>query len=141
MVSGHRRGRILGFPTANVGGLEGQVLPKDGVYCGLVHLHQRALTFGATISMGWNQTFDDVLEHRVEAHIHDFSDEIYDLSVEVTFVARLRGMVRFNDMTELARQIACDVHASRLILASRQAGPLPRALADTRHSPLLPDPA
>lgn len=123
VVPGHQRGHILGFPTANVGGHDAQDLPPDGVYCAMVFLPHLAQHFGATVSMGWNPTFDDVLEHRVEAHLHDFAESIYGRAIEVTLLAHLRDMRRFADGTELTRQIAADVERSRSILASQpQAG-------------------
>ena len=119
VVPGHRRGHILGFPTANVGEHDALDLPPDGVYCSIVFLPHLARHYGATVSMGWNPTFDDVLEHRVEAHLHDFAESIYGRAIEVTLVEHLRAMRRFADGDELARQIAADVERSRSILASQ----------------------
>lgn len=127
VVSGHRRGHVLGFPTANIGSVDAAKLPPDGVYSALVFLPQQGQVYGATLSLGWNQTFDDVLEHRVEAHLHDFAEDIYGQRIDVTIVALLREMRRFADALELSRQIAADVQASRTILASQRAGVIAHA--------------
>lgn len=135
VVSGHRRGHVLGFPTANVGSVSAARLPPDGVYSALVFLPHEGRTYGATLSLGWNPTFDDVLEHRVEAHLHDFAADIYGQRIEVTIVALLREMRRFADALELSRQIAADVHASRAILASQLADALAPADAPALSLP------
>lgn len=133
VVSGHRRGHVLGFPTANIASIVAGTLPPDGVYSALVFLPHLGKTYGATVSMGWNQTFDDVLEHRVEAHLHDFAGTIYGCRIEVRTVALLRDMRRFADAVELARQIAADVETSRAILAE----PLAALAADEDTLPVF----
>lgn len=122
VVSGHKRGRLLGFPTANVAAIDPGALPPDGVYAGFVHLPHPMGCYGATISLGWNQTFHDVMDHRIEAHIHDFSGEIYGAAIVVTIVKRLRDMMGFRDAEALIRQIERDVQQSRLLLAARSPG-------------------
>lgn len=130
-MAGHRRGHVLGFPTANIGSVDAAKLPPDGVYSAVVFLPRQGQTYGATLSLGWNQTFDDVLEHRVEAHLHDFSQDIYGQHIDVTIVAMLRDMRRFTDALELSRQIAADVRASRAILASQPADAIADAAASS----------
>ncbi|GGF38479.1 riboflavin biosynthesis protein [Marmoricola endophyticus] len=119
VVRGDQRGRELGYPTANVPpGV--QAVPADGVYAG--HLRRLdepgALALPAAISVGTNPTFDGTRERRVEAYVIDRVDlELYSVEVEVDFVARVRGMTRFDSVEELVEQMALDVRRCRELLA------------------------
>ena len=120
VVEGDHRGRELGFPTANVPASEMQVVPADGVYAGwLSRLDDgpplRPLP--AAISVGTNPTFDGARERRVESYVLDRDDlELYGASVQVSFVARLRGMVRFDSVEELVATMHDDVAGARAAL-------------------------
>ncbi len=117
VVRGDRRGRELGYPTANVptGGLT--AAPADGVYAGWLRRLDTGETFPAAISVGTNPTFDGVRERRVESYVLDRDDlELYDVEVEVSFVERLRGMVAFDGIEPLVAQMADDVRRSRELL-------------------------
>lgn len=109
VVHGNARGRELGFPTANLGMVEGMI-PSDGVYAGWTRFNggERMPT---AISVGSNPTFhgDD---RRVEAHIIgvDFADlDVYGDEAVVEFTHRIRGQVVFSGLDELIDQIAEDV--------------------------------
>lgn len=117
VVHGHKRGRILGFPTANIALSSAAVLGEDGVYSCWVKLPDRKTLYGATVSVGRNPTFDDVLERRVEAYIHDLDEMLYGLTIEFFIVHRLRDMTRFSGVDELIAQTARDVERSRALLA------------------------
>jgi len=117
VVRGDRRGRELGYPTANVptGGLT--AAPADGVYAGWLRRLDTDETFPAAISVGTNPTFDGVRERRVESYVLDRDDlELYDVEVEVSFVERLRGMVAFDGVEPLVKQMAEDVDRARELL-------------------------
>ncbi len=122
VVRGLRRGRELGFPTANLSDRVQGMVPADGVYAGWLILDDapeddpgRAMP--AAISVGTNPTFDDVPERTVEAHVLDRDDlELYDQPVHVQFVQRLRGNTRFESVDELVTAIGADVDQSRAIL-------------------------
>jgi riboflavin kinase/FMN adenylyltransferase len=122
VVRGDRRGRTLGYPTANVSPAPGFVVPADGVYAGwLTRLDEGDAESGvalpAAISVGTNPTFDGT-ERRVEAYVLDREDlELYDVPVAIEFVARLRGQVRFGEVGELLAQMGKDVAAARGLLA------------------------
>ena len=124
VVHGHKRGRELGFPTANLSPeLEG-FIPADGVYAGWLvdegsPMRLRSGTrFPAAISVGSNPTFDDVTARQVEAYVLDETDlDLYGHSVEVQFVARVRGMVAFEDVPALIAQMTDDVATVRRRLA------------------------
>ncbi|MGH3497851.1 MAG: bifunctional riboflavin kinase/FAD synthetase [Nocardioidaceae bacterium] len=118
VAEGDRRGRALGFPTANVpaGGLT--AIPDDGVYAGLLRrLDQPAAgVLPAAVSVGTNPTFDGV-ERRVESYVLDRTDlELYGVRVEVSFVGRLRGQIRFDGVQPLIEQMRLDVGRARDIL-------------------------
>jgi riboflavin kinase/FMN adenylyltransferase len=125
VVRGDQRGRELGYPTANVliGGL---AAPADGVYAGWLTLLDPAdgspagEPLPAAISVGTNPTFDGERERRVEAYVLDRTDlELYGKPVEVSFVARIRGMVKFDSVDELVETMAHDVARTRELLVLR----------------------
>ncbi len=119
VVRGLRRGRELGFPTANLSGDIQGMIPADGVYAGWLVRDKAAAdeAMPAAISVGTNPTFDDVPERTVEAHVLDRDDlELYDQPVHVQFVQRLRGNTRFESVDELVTAIGADVDQSRAIL-------------------------
>jgi riboflavin kinase / FMN adenylyltransferase len=115
VVRGEQRGRTLGFPTANLSPrLEG-FIPADGVYAGWLTADGDKLP--AAISVGNNPTFDGVPERQVEAHVLDRDLDLYDKTVEVSFVSRIRGMVRFDGVDALVAQIGRDVSQVRTLLS------------------------
>jgi riboflavin kinase/FMN adenylyltransferase len=118
VVEGDRRGRELGFPTANVPTDGMTAAPADGVYAGWLRRLDSGETYPAAISVGTNPTFDGVRERRVESYVLDRTDlELYGVEVEVAFVERLRGMVAFESVDMLVEQMHADVDRAREILA------------------------
>ena len=115
-MHGDKRGRELGFPTANIAVAASVTLPGDGVYACWVSFCAGTALHAATVSIGDNPTFDDVTERRVEAFVHDFDANLYGCDIEVTVHARLRGMVRCESIEELITKTAADVAASRIAL-------------------------
>ncbi len=124
VVHGAKRGRELGFPTANLSqDLEGFV-PAEGIYAGWLIDEGSAdglrsgIRYPAAISIGTNPTFDDVPVRQVEAYVLDETDlDLYGHSVEVQFVTRIRGMVAFDGVEPLKTQIADDVEKVRSTLS------------------------
>ena len=129
VTHGDRRGRSLGYPTANLPVPADLACPADGVYAGWLSrrdglgAHGEALPSGApadrwpaAISVGTNPTFDGVAR-RVESYVLDRDDlELYDAPVSVEFVARIRGQIRFDDINELIVRMADDVARCRALL-------------------------
>jgi riboflavin kinase/FMN adenylyltransferase len=109
---GDRRGRILGFPTANVVPDQAVVVPARGVYAGFVRVG-KAL-YPACTNVGLAPTFERG-ESRVEAYLIDFEGDLYGRVVDVSFVRRIRPEKRFSGVEELKEQIARDVEAARRI--------------------------
>jgi riboflavin kinase / FMN adenylyltransferase len=124
VVPGQRRGRALGFPTANLETFPYTAIPADGVYAGwLSTLGERegqeyeGERWPAAVSVGTNPTFDGQ-DRVVEAHALDRDDlELYGLHVGVDFAARLRGMERFGSAADLVEQMRRDVGQARAITA------------------------
>ena len=118
VVQGDRRGRELGFPTANVPVPPARAVPADGVYAGWVTRldQERPERWPAAISVGTNPTFHGV-ERRVEAYVLDRTDlELYGVSIAIDFVAHLRGQVTFDGVDSLVEQIHHDVRQVAALL-------------------------
>ncbi|MEX1079405.1 MAG: bifunctional riboflavin kinase/FAD synthetase [Homoserinimonas sp.] len=114
VVPGERRGRELGFPTANLKpGPEGMI-PADGIYAGWLTVDGE--TYPAAISVGNNPTFDGVPARQVEAYVLDQDFDLYGKTVTVAFAERLRGMVKFDSVDELIAQLGEDVRHTRATL-------------------------
>lgn len=121
VVHGDHRGRLLGFPTANLGREVEGMVPADGVYAGwLVRLDlpdgavDRVLP--AAISIGTNPTFDGA-ERRIEGYVLDRSDlELYGERIAYEFVARLRPTLKFDGMEPLIEKMNDDVAQCRAAL-------------------------
>jgi riboflavin kinase/FMN adenylyltransferase len=112
VVTGAKRGRTLGFPTANLGGVDTQI-PDDGVYAGLAWLADRSLP--AAIHIGPNATFGEQAR-TVEVHLLDFAGDLYGSSLAVDFMLRLRGTAKFDGVDALLSQIHADVAETRRVL-------------------------
>lgn len=107
VAHGNERGRLLGFPTANVELAESKLaVPLGGVYA--VQVHVKGQRFGGMANIGKNPTFGDVAQPRLETHIFDFSGDIYDQPISIDFVARVRGEVKFASIEQLRNQLASD---------------------------------
>ncbi|MGH1564851.1 bifunctional riboflavin kinase/FAD synthetase [Mumia sp. DW29H23] len=119
VVEGDKRGREMGFPTANVLPPVGFAVPADGVYAGWLRREDTGDVLPAAISVGSNPTFDGV-QRRVESYVLDRDDlELYGVEVEVSFVDRIRGQVRFDGMQALIQRMHHDVAEVRDALAPR----------------------
>jgi riboflavin kinase/FMN adenylyltransferase len=116
VVHGRHRGHTLGFPTANLR-IRGLVLPPDGVYA--VHVGWRDRNLGGVANLGFNPTFQEN-ERSLEVHLFDFHDDVYGQRLEVRFVQKLRGEVKFPNPQALIDQISHDVEAARRVLASSE---------------------
>ncbi len=131
VIHGDKRGRLLGFPTANIDIFERYIAPKDGVYIGLVKIFNKKIEnkiisnldllnflkkyisefnelMPAVINIGNNPTFKGVRKW-VEAHIIDFNHDIYNKKIEVFFIKRLRDEITFTSKQELILQIQKDI--------------------------------
>ncbi len=128
VIKGDSRGRIIGFPTANIDVFMKYVTPADGVYIGMVNILESRFIdnkikdsdkiqdfyskMPAVINIGDNPTFAGQRKW-VESHILDFHDDIYGRNIEIIFLKKLRNEKRFGSMAELIEQIEKDVVLSR----------------------------
>ncbi len=118
VVAGERRGRELGYPTANLdpARLEG-FLPADGVYAAWATVD--GVRYPAAVSIGNNPTFDGVPQHQAEAHLLDVDLDLYGRTLELAFVDFVRGMEKFDSLEALVEKISSDSARARDILAAR----------------------
>lgn len=112
VVVGDKRGRSIGFPTANVLPDEEAVLPARGVYAGFVIVGDE--NYAACTNVGVAPTFGRS-ESRVEAYLLDFDGDLYGRIVDVGFTRRIREEKEFSGIDELKAQIQRDVEEARLI--------------------------
>ena len=119
VVHGQKRGRKLGFPTANVG-VRDELVPLSGVYA--VWVEVDGILRPGVANIGKNPTFGE-FEMSVEAHILDFKGKIYDQPIRVHFVQRIRSEKKFSGPDELVARIREDIGLARMILAAPDARP------------------
>lgn len=110
VIPGDRRGRTIGFPTANVLPPRSLLVPARGVYACLVGLGGEV--YPACVNVGVAPTFGE-RESRIEAHILDFDRDIYGEVIQVGFVERIRGERKFSGVDELVDQIHRDLRGAR----------------------------
>ena len=111
VAHGDEMGRKLGFPTANID-VHGLLVPPNGVYA--AHARVAGVQHRAAVNIGVRPTLASAVpELRVEAHVLDFSGDLYGQEMELTFVAKLRDEQKFSSLEELQSQIARDVTAAR----------------------------
>lgn len=112
VVSGDRRGRELGYPTANLVPDERYVYPGHGVYAGIATLPsgERRIT---AVNVGVRPTFETGRGMLVEAYLLDFDGDLYGVELRLDFLERLRGERRFATVEALIEQMARDVEQAR----------------------------
>jgi len=116
VASGDRRGRELGFPTANVAVPTDLLVPADGIYAGWL-VRSDGTELPAAVYVGHRPTFyDEGAAVLVEAHVLDFSGDLYGERVAVRFTHRIRGDAAFDSVDELAAQLQRDCDEARRLL-------------------------
>lgn len=120
---GDQRGKLLGFPTANLVPETHKLIPANGVYAVRVNMNNIAISdvtglhpvYNGVANIGVRPTFNGK-ERIVEAHLFDFQTDLYDKRITVDFIARLRNEQRFASIDALKSQISSDVQQARQIL-------------------------
>lgn len=112
---GEKRGRVIGFPTANVR-LGAQPMALRGVFAGWL-LTRRGHAYPAVANIGWRPTVAGT-EQRLETHVLDGSPDLYGELVRFEPLAHVRGEQRFESLDALKAQIARDVDAARAVFAN-----------------------
>ncbi len=113
VVDGDKRGRELGFPTANLVPEDALVCPGHGVYACVAHVQERRCA--AAVNVGVRPTFASGRGELVEAYLLDFDEDIYGRELRLDFLERLRGERRFASVEGLVEQMRRDVELTREI--------------------------
>jgi riboflavin kinase/FMN adenylyltransferase len=117
VVGGDKRGREIGFPTANVAIRPRMLYPADGIYAGRLR-RANGDWLPSAVYVGHRPTFyDNEAATMLEVHCLDWTGDLYGEDVAVTFVERLRGDARFDSVEELAAQLRLDCQAAGEALA------------------------
>jgi riboflavin kinase/FMN adenylyltransferase len=122
VVAGDRRGRELGFPTANLAFEYHPQLPRLGIYLGAVSVPERGVGPGhpALVSVGVRPTFHDDGQVLVEVYLLDWDGDLYGAELSVELRARLRDERRFESVEALVTQMRADEAEARRRLAARR---------------------
>lgn len=115
VVHGEKRGRLLGFPTANIQTTESYTLPKNGVY--LVRVLVQNQWCAGVMNIGTKPTFHDQTHRSLEAHLFGFEGDIYGQMARVEILDFLRDEKKFFSVDELIAQIRADVQEAHARLA------------------------
>jgi len=109
VTPGDRRGRTIGFPTANIPTTPDLQVPADGVYAAW-YVRDDGAQYPAAVNIGKRPTFyDDAERSLIEAHLIGFRGDLYGESAKVRFVRRLRGEKKFDGVDSLKQQLVKDV--------------------------------
>ena len=112
VVEGDKRGRELGFPTANLVPDDRLVIPGHGVYAAYANGRP------AAVNVGVRPTFESGRGVLIEAYLIDVDEDLYGQNLRVAFVSRLRGERRFPSVEELIAQMRLDVEEARAVCAN-----------------------
>lgn len=117
VVEGDKRGKKIGFPTANIILLaENKVMPGDGIYC--VKLSLNNDKYFGMINIGYRPTLTSGKQKVMEINIFDFNKEIYGMNMRVSFLKKLRDEIKFNSKEELVQQLNIDKEQSLKFLST-----------------------
>ncbi|REE94466.1 riboflavin kinase/FMN adenylyltransferase [Paenibacillus taihuensis] len=117
VIHGEGRGRTIGFPTANVQPEAGFLVPRQGVYAIMVHVDGKWMP--GVLNIGVKPTFHEKLPEPVmEAHLFDYSGDLYGKTITIEFIAFLRTEKKFGSIDELISQIKADSDKARSVLTA-----------------------
>jgi len=115
VTKGKQLGRTIGFPKANISvNYPYKLIPAKGVYA--VKVKSGEKTFDGVTNIGVRPTVDTDGKLSIETHIFDFKNDIYDTSITIEFIARLRDEKKFGSIDELKNQIALDIQKAKELL-------------------------
>lgn len=115
VVGGVRRGRQIGFPTANLTDID-VVVPAPGVYAAIASVNGKS--HQAAVHIGPNPTFDNDGAVKVEVHLLDYDGDLYGQLLQVDFITHVRDIARFDSADLLVEQLDRDIKTIRSSLAS-----------------------
>ena len=116
--TGDRRGRELGFPTANLAPKPSMAVPGDGIYATWAIVD--GVRYQGATSIGVRPTFGGGGDRRVETFLLDFSGDLYGKRMTLEFEQRLRGELAFSSVEALVQQMKQDVEQSRAVLSGER---------------------
>ena len=111
VIEGKKIGRSIGFPTANLSLDQDTFIPNFGVYTGKIYINNNI--FNTIVNIGLNPTVDDQATLKIEAHIFDFSSDIYNSKVEISLSKFIRKEIKFKNIDELKVQISEDIKTAK----------------------------
>ena len=111
VIEGKKIGRSIGFPTANLSLDQDTFIPNFGVYAGKIYIDKNI--FNTIVNIGLNPTVDDQATLKIEAHIFDFSSDIYNSKVEISLNKFIRKEIKFKNIDELKVQIFEDIKTAK----------------------------
>lgn len=117
VIHGHQLGRKLGFPTANLNPFEkDKIIPSNGVYAAKVQL-ENGDSFPSMVNIGFRPTIDSEMNRlSVEAHLIGFEGDLYDQSITISFIERIRDERKMSSIEELKKQLSLDCKTSLQII-------------------------
>ncbi|MFC0271345.1 bifunctional riboflavin kinase/FAD synthetase [Metabacillus herbersteinensis] len=112
VIHGDKRGRTIGFPTANIDLTDSYILPPTGVYAVKIALDEKE--FEGVCNIGYKPTFKDIKADRpsIEVHIFNFDEQVYEQNVRISWYKRIRSEQKFTSVEELVKQIGLDKAAA-----------------------------
>jgi riboflavin kinase/FMN adenylyltransferase len=115
VIEGDKRGRTIGFPTANLLPPNAKLIPKHGVYAVEVSIGEK--TYHAMMNIGTRPTIQAQSSVSLEVHLLDFNGDLYGKSLTLRFLARLRDEQKFSSLDALKAQLERDKHAAQRLLS------------------------
>jgi riboflavin kinase/FMN adenylyltransferase len=115
VVRGEGRGRSIGFPTANLGGID-TLIPADGVYATIASLEDSPGPIPSATHIGPNATFGAEVR-TVEAHLLDFDGDLYGRRLELELLCRIRPTLKFDGLDPLLSRMRLDIAEARTVIA------------------------
>lgn len=113
VVKGFQRGRQIGFPTANIQLTGDSLIPSEGVYSAFVIVNKKK--YKSMLNIGKNPTFENQ-NQSIEAHIFDFSEDIYGQTIDCHFIDRIRDEIKFDGIESLKSQLQKDAEIAQKTL-------------------------
>ena len=107
VIGGDKRGKSLGYPTANIKPLsKNKLLPNTGVY--LVSIELKDSLYYGMMNIGYRPTISDNNERIMEVNIFNFDENIYDEIIKINFIEKIRDEKKFDSLNELKKQLSAD---------------------------------
>ena len=114
VIHGQKKGRLIGFPTANINIDHKLLLPKNGVYLGKVFIEKYSKNYLSVISIGRRPTVDSKNNITIEAHLIDFSSDIYHQDIRIELLEYIRPIRKYSSLVNLKKAIENDVQYALL---------------------------